>query len=247
MSFNKILSHPDKNTIIRMLTRGQGVRSVAKFLKEKYKGEKQYHISAPTLQKFRKQKLNLEGEALEAIKHASREKTQLKEDKKEDTKLRRLPAYKEKIKEVIDYHVNIQNELKELMVLAKSRMEDLFDKAARGEITINEEANLQKYFLIITTTIERWAKYVEKIADKTVETTNVNITVIEDQMSIMREAVRETIEEMDPEMAIKFIDRLNNKITVLSYKHKKEPTFGEIKDDVKVLTAEVEEIEHDGD
>jgi len=227
-----------------MLTEGQGVRKVAKYLKEKYPNNKRKHVSVPTLQSFRKEKLNLEGEALEAIKVATRDKQQIKKSNQEDTQIRKLPAYKEKIKEIVNYHVDIQNELKELMILAKARMEDLFNKAARGEITINEEANLQKYFQIITTTIERWAKYVEKIADKTVET-NVNITVIEDQMSLMREAIRETIEEMDPEMSIKFLDRLNSKITTLSYRHKKDVmSFSEIKDDAHMLTASIEEIEN---
>jgi hypothetical protein len=245
-SFNKILSHPDKNTIVRMLTGGQGVRKVARYLQEKYPKDKRKHISVPTLQAFRKEKLNLEGEVLETIKISMREKQHIKKSNSESAQIRKLPAYKEKIKEIIDYHVDIQNELKELMILVKARIEDLFNKAVNGEITINEEANLQRYFQIVTTTIERWAKYVEKIADKTVET-NVNITVIEDQMSLMREAIRETIEEMDPEMAIKFLDRLNSKITTLSYKHKKDTvTFNEIKDDAHMLTASVEEIENGG-
>jgi len=227
-----------------MLTEGQGVRAVAKFLMEKYKkpDEKRYHISVPTLQTFRKKHLNLEGEALEVVKQAAKEKRHLKKDKKDKAAVRRLPAYKEKVKEIIDYHVDIQNELKELLILVKARIEDLFDRAADGEITINEEANLQRYFQIVTTTIERWAKYIEKIADKTVETTNVNITVIEDQMSIMREAVRETISEMDPDLAVKFLDRLNHKITTLSYRQKPEVSFQEIKSDVKGLAETVEEI-----
>lgn len=246
MSFSKVLSHPNKNIIVRMLTRGDGVRKVAQYLKERYPKDKSKQISVPTLQAFRKQKLNIEGEALEVIKVAAREKRQVKNSKHESAQIRKLPAYKEKVKEIINYHVDIQNELKELMILVKARIEDLFDKAMRGEITINEEANLQRYFQIVTTTIERWAKYVEKIADKTVET-NVNITVIENQMSLMREAVREVIEEMDPEMAIKFLDKLNNKMTTLSYKHKSDSvTFEEIKNDTHMLTTNVVEI-NDGD
>jgi len=245
---NKVLSHPDKNTIVRMLTEGQGVRTVAKFLKEKYPKDKGKQISVPTLQSFRKEKLNLEGDALDAIKQATKDKQQLKEAKKEDAQIRRLPAYKEKVKEIISYHVDIQNELKELLILVKARIEDLFDRAAMGEITINEEANLQRYFQIVTVTIERWAKYVEKIADRTIETTNVNITVIEDQMSLMREAIRETILEMDPDLAVKFLDRLNRKVTTLSYRRgSSDMSFQEIRTDVQQLTETVEEMNTDAD
>lgn len=240
---NKILLHPDKNTVIRMLMEGKGVRTVAKFLREKYPKDRSKHISTPTLQTFRKQKLNLDGDALGVIKQATKERYHRKMAKKEDAQIRRLPAYKEKLKEVISYHVDIQNELKELLVLVKARIEDLFNKAADGDITINEEANLQRYFQLITTTIERWAKYVEKIADRTVQTTNVNITVIEDQMSIMREAVRETISEMSPDLAIRFLDRLNQKITMLSYRKNPDISFQKIKTDVHQLSKTIEEID----
>jgi hypothetical protein len=225
MSFEKILTHPDKNTIVKMLAQGQGVRMVSKYLREKYPSDKKMHISVPTLQAFRRQKLNLEGEALEAVKQATKERAVEKQEKHNDTKLKRLPAYQEKIKEIVDYHVDIQKELKELFVLAKARMEDLFDKAARGEITINEEANLQRYFQIITTNIERWAKYVEK---------NVNITVIEEQMSVMRDAVREIIGEMSPDLALKFLDRLSQKMATLSYRPKSNTTFAGLKNDVEI-------------
>lgn len=239
MAFEKILLHPDKNTIVRMLMKGDGVRAVAKYLKEKYPGNKKLHLTTNTLQKFRVEKLKLEGTALEAVKEATKKKIEIKEDKKEDTQIRRLPAYKEKLKEVIDYHVDLQNELKQLLILIKARTEDLFDKAANGQITINEEANLQKYFSSWTTTIERWAKYIEKIADKTVET-NVNINVIEDQMATIREAIRETLNEFEPEIAIKFIDKLNSKMSNLSYREPRQVGFNEIKRDVRLLSSEIE-------
>lgn len=245
-SFTKILSHPARNTIIRMLSQGQGIRTVARYLREKYPDDKKLHVSEPTLQKFRKEKLNIEGQALDAIKQAAKEKKAIKEEKKEDTKLRRLPAYKEKIQEAVDLQVDIRKELSELLVLVKSRTEDLFDKAARGEITINEEANLQRYFQAWTTAIERWAKYIDKVADKTVET-NVNITVIEDQMCVLREAIVETIQEMAPELKIKFLDKLSNKMTDLSYRHKGDMSFTDIHTDAKILTASIAGSDEHGD
>jgi plasmid stabilization system protein ParE len=239
MAFEKILLHPDKNLIIRLLMKGEGVRAISKMLKEKYPDNKKLQLTANTLQDFRLQKLKIEGDALMAIKEETKKRIEQKDEKKEDTKIRQLPAYKEKLKEVIDYHVDLQNELKQLLILIKARTEDLFNRAAAGQITINEEANLQKYFSSWTTTIERWAKYIEKIADKTVET-NVNINVIEDQMSVIREAIRETLNEFEPEVAIKFIDKLNSKIANLSYRPPKQVGFNEIRSDVRMLSAEIE-------
>ena len=242
-SFAKILGHPDKNLIVRMLTSGQGVRSVAKELKKLHPKDKKLHISVPTLQKFRKEKLNLEGDVLEAVKQATKEKVAVKEIKKEETRLHRIPAFREAVKKAADVHVDIRQELQELLVTVKTRVEDLFDKAAAGTLSVNEEANLHKYFASWTTTIQQWAKYIDKIADKTIET-NVNITVIEDQMAAIRSAVRETIEEeMDQETATRFMQRLSEKVSELSYRKKQHASMTEMHNNTQSLAEKIQDAE----
>lgn len=246
-SFAKILGHPNKNLIVRMLTQGHGVRAVAKELKKLHPNNKKLHISVPTLQKFRKEKLNLEGEALEAVKQATKEKTAVKEAKKEDTQLRKIPAFRDAVEKAANVHVDIRHELQALLVTVKTRVEDLFDRAAAGTLSVNEEANLHKYFASWTTTIQQWAKYVDKIADKTIET-NVNITVIEDQMAAIRAAVRETIEEeMDQETATRFMQRLSQKITELSYRQKAQQSMTEIHSDTQALAEKIQDAEVDNE
>lgn len=246
MSFKKILSHPDLNMIVKMLSRGDGVRKVAKTLREMHPKNKKLHISTPTLQKFRTQHLKIEGEALAAIKQAVKEKQEVKEFKKEQTKVKRLPAYKEKLKEAIDLHIEIRQELQDMFVLLKARFEDLFDKLQNGEASVADEQSLHKYFQIWITAIEKQAKYVEKIADHTVETTNVNITIIQDQMTVLREAVRETmLEEMSPEGQIRFLEKLDKKMKELSYRHGGLPSFENIHDDVKALTITAGDVDND--
>ena len=113
MAFEKVLNHPDKNVIIRMLLQGRGVRYVAYYLMHKYPNNKDMHITFKTLQAFRKLKLNIEGVALEAIKEAAEDKrterehvAKVKEKKKKKAKekvkkevakenlILRSPAYK---------------------------------------------------------------------------------------------------------------------------------------------------------
>lgn len=248
-SFAKILGHPDKNLIVRMLTSGHGVRAVAKEIKKLHPKDKKLHISVPTLQKFRKEKLNLDGEALEAVKQATKEKKAIKEAKKEDTQLRKIPAFREAVEKAANVHVDIRQELQALLVTVKTRVEDLFDRAGNGTLSVNEEANLHKYFASWTTTIQQWAKYIDKIADKTVET-NVNITIIEDQMAALRSAVRETIEEeMDQETATRFMQRLSQKIDELSYRHKRHESVDQMLDQTQALAEKIQdaEVEDDAD
>jgi len=240
MSFKKVLSHPNINMIVKELTDGAGVRKVAKILQEMYPDDKKKHISPVTLQKFRKEHLGIEGDALEAIKEASKEKKMIETKEQEHKEVQKLPSYKEKLQEAIDLHIDIRQQLANLHILISARMEDLFDKLASGEAKVSDEISLQKYFQTYITLIERWAKYIDKVADYTVET-NVNITVIEDQMALMRESIWELLQEMDPAMAVKFLEKLDNKMKDMDYMTSKRPKFSSMHGDVKALTATIEE------
>lgn len=241
-SFAKILTHPDKNLIIRLLTKGEGVRAVAKHIRERYPDDRGLHISVPTLQAFRKDKLNLQGEVLNQIKEAEKEKKEIKDIQKEGTILRKSPAYKEAIHEAANIHVDIRTELAEMIKLIKFRIEDLFDRAAEGRTTVNEEANLQKYFPILGASLDKWMKYVEKVADKTIET-NINITFIESQMAIMREAVKETLAELDPDLVIKFLDNLNKKLDSIDYRKPRDVNFETMHKQVRELSERIQDAE----
>ena len=243
MSFNKILTHPSRTKIIRMLTKGMGVREVAKIIREMHPDNKKLHLTPTTLQKFRKEKLDLDAEAIKEIKEAESDKREVRDEKKENTQLKGMPIYKEKLQEALDLHIDIRQQLANLSVLINARIENIFNRAQLGGVSTNEEQNLQKYFATYITVLEKWAKYIDKIADQTIET-NVNITVIEDQMAVIRECIRETLMEIDPEMAVRFFSKLERKLSTLSYRTQ-NTSFGEMHQNVKVLSANVEEITTD--
>jgi hypothetical protein len=223
-----------------MLTRGMGVREVAKRIREMHPEDKKLHLTPTTLQKFRKEKLDLNAEALKEIKEAERDKKEVREEKKENTQLKGMPIYKEKLQEAVDLHIDIRQQLANLSVLISARIEAIFDRAQYGNASTNEEQNLQKYFATYITVLEKWAKYIDKIADQTIET-NVNITVIEDQMAVIRECIRETLMEVNPELAVKFFSKLERKLSTLSYRAQ-NTGFGEMHQNVKVLSADVADV-----
>jgi hypothetical protein len=241
----KILDHPDKNLIIRKLMNGEGVRKVAKWLQERHPNDKTRHLSVPTLQTFRKDHLKIEGEALEIIKTAEKEKKVIRDDNREEKKIskeiKNLPSYQEKLKEAVGLHIDIRQQLANLHMLISSRIEDLFDKLAHGEATVSDEVNLQKYFQTYILALEKWAKYIDKVADYTIET-NVNVTVIEDQMALMREAVWEILHNMEPILATRFLEKLSLKMSNMSYRTDKS-SFNKINSDIKVLTSNVEDVD----
>lgn len=240
MAFPKIMGHKHKDLIVKLLLEGRGVRYVSKTLKEMYPEDKSMHVSVPTLQAFRKEHLKLEGDALEEIKKAKRKKEIDKEKKREHTKVRNLPSYRKKLEEVVDLHVDIKKSLAQIDTLIRARLEDFFDRAQEGTASIKEEQLLQGYFDRYFTLLDKWAKYVDKLADHRVEQ-NVNITIINEQMALLRSAVHNVIMNMDPEAALRFTTELGKEMEGLSYRHD-SPSLEELNKDVALLAdAEFEE------
>lgn len=246
MAFPKIMKHPHKSMIVRLLTEGKGVREVAKILKQSFPDTPELHISSNTLQKFRQEHLQLDKDALEQIKREERAKVRQKEQKKEHTQVRNLPSYRKKLQETVDVHIDIRKSLGELDGLLRERIEDFFDKAQAGTASIMEEKLLQGYFDRYFTLLDKWAKYVDKLADLRVET-NVNVTLIQDQMAALRRVVLKLLNKMDPDKAILFMEELNREMSQFEYEKPKQQSLEEIRNDLAALpSAEVEKV-CDGD
>lgn len=246
MPFPKIMKHPHKDMIVRLLTEGKGVREVAKILKQSFPDTPELHISANTLQKFRQEHLQLDKDALEQIKREQRAKTREKEKKKEHTQVRNMPSYRKKIQEAVDVHIDIRTSLGELDGLLRERIEDFFNKAQSGTASVMEEKILQGYFDRYFVLLDKWAKYVDKLADMRVET-NVNVTLIQDQMAALRRVVLKLLNKMDPDKAVIFLEELNIEMAQLEEDKPPRQSFQEIKGELDALpAAEIEEI-RDGD
>ena len=64
---NKVLRHPDKEEIIKMLLNGESVKEVERWIKKKHPRSRRLQISYMTLQKFRAENLNLKGDVLDGL------------------------------------------------------------------------------------------------------------------------------------------------------------------------------------
>jgi len=96
--FGKIINHPSAKLIVRELNKGTGVRALEKMLIELYPGNKEYHLTYATLHKFRKEHLDIEGEALKVIKEVEKDNQEKKEIQKEHARVKKISTYKDKLK-----------------------------------------------------------------------------------------------------------------------------------------------------
>jgi len=214
----KILKHPDKEEIIELLNNGESVRGVEAKLKEKYPNNKNLWLSSVTLQKFRKEHLQLEGKVLKDIQEAGRTQKQILEEQVRQKQLESSDAYNRKIQEIANAKLDVARRILELDKLIETRMEYWFNAVASGEESAAKgDKELRQFMDRQMNLLAQYKKFVEGLADKTVEH-NVNITVFNDQIAILRDVIRECIAEFEPEKAMLFLEKLNHRMANTNYR-----------------------------
>lgn len=209
--FGKILKHPDKEEIVKRLLDGSSVKEVEAWLKKRYAKNKRYQISFVTLQSFRKANLKLEGEVLENIKQARMELKKNESEAQLKDLVTNSSAYQEKLNEIVSNELDTTRKILELEKIISSRMEYYFNQVAAGGAVANDKMLLE-YLNSYRSIIQDWKKYVEGVADTKIEH-NINIQVVNDQISILKNVVFETLQELDPKLVPLFIDKVNKRLS----------------------------------
>lgn len=214
---SKIHSHPDKDEIIQRLTTGESVRDVEAWIASKYPARTQTHlrVSSSTIQNFKSDFLNLKGQVLQDIKDAA---LLTKETIKYETQLADVQAtnsYQEKINSIAQERLDQQRELIEIFHILKSRAEYFYNKLETSDFSDKQEKAFQKYLDQMIVALEQYKKYVE--GHQEVTRHDVNINIMSDQVSLIRESVREILSDLDPALAVKFMASLSAKMRNLSY------------------------------
>lgn len=216
----KILKHPDKEEVIRLLNEGESVRNIETHFKKKYPNNKSLWLSTVTLQKFRKENLNLEGKVLKDIQEAREVQNRMIEEQMLQKSLEASNAYKDKINQIADQHLNVATKIINLNAIVEDKIEYWYNVAKSGEeIPAKADRELRKFIDQQVIILQQYKKLVEGMADKTVDY-NVNITVVNDQITAIRDVIREIIAELGTEKAMMFMDKLNKKLNQTSYRPK---------------------------
>lgn len=212
---NKVLRHPDKEEIIKKLLNGASVKETEAWLSDKYPRKKRLHISYMTLQKFRKEHLNVHGEVLEDIKQARVDLIKQEDGASVRHAVINSTAYQDKINQIAEKELDVTKKLLEMDMLVSSRLEYYFNLLAAGG-SIKEDKIFLEYLNAYKGILQDWKKYVDGVADKTIEH-NINVTVMNDQINILKNVVFEVLSEIDPSMVGIFIERVNNKLNHIEY------------------------------
>lgn len=222
----KILAHPDKEEIIRKLTDGESVRTMEAWLKAKYPNKKSLHLSHVSLQNYRKANLNLHGKVLGDIQEAKAVEDRKVAETMRQRQLEATNAYQDKINSIASEHLDVTKQIIQLNTVVEKRIEYWYNMIESGEeLPAKADVEMRKYIDQQISILQQWKKLVEGMADKTVDY-NVNITVFNDQISIIRDVIKETVAELGPEQGITFMDKLSKRLGQTFYRpaeQRKEP------------------------
>ena len=216
----KVLNHPEKEEIIKKLLSGDSVKEVERWLKKKHPRTKRLHISYMTLQKFRSEHLNLKGEVLEDIKDKRHEVD--KESKEAEAKMliKASSSYIQKIEEIAESELDVSKRLLEMDALINSRIEYYFNLLQTGG-TIREDKVFIEYINTMKSIMQDWKKYIEGYADKKIEH-NININVVNEHAKILKEAVLDILQEINPDLISVFVNKLEYKMKSLDSGYDRE-------------------------
>lgn len=229
---SKVLRHPNKEEIIRRLTEGESIRSIVKWLEVKYKKRKDLRLSNPTLQKFRKEFLQLEGQVLQDIQEKRNTEEAVIVRQQIQAKVAATNAYQDKINAIADTHLDVANKILRLDSIIEDRMEHWYNAIKSGEASASQgDKEIRAYMDRMMPLLQQYKKFVEGMADHTVEHT-VNIKVFNDQIGIFRDIIREILSELEPEKAIKFMDMMSYRLSETNYTHTTQMVDVEVLEDI---------------
>lgn len=212
---NKVLRHPEKEEIISKLLQGESLKQVEAWLKKKHPRTKRLHITYATLQKFRQNYLNLEGEALSQIKEARQQYAKNSKALEKKAMVMASNAYQEKLAEILEDEIDVTRKMLEMEKIISSRIEYYFNALNSGA-GLREERVFIELLTQQRELLRDWKKYVENHADQTIEH-NVNINVVNEQLTVLKGIVFEVLKEMNPAMIPVFVEKLNSKMLDTSY------------------------------
>jgi hypothetical protein len=213
MARNKVLSHPDKELIIQWLTEGIPLRDIEANLAHKYPRKNQEHlrIGFSTIQAFKKKHLNLNDDLLREVRKVRELTKQTIAAEEIKAEVVKTTAYQEAIKNLADVQLNTRNEMIKVWTLIENRLQVLFEKANNSEhLDKNTEKLIQGYLTQFMAVIDQHKKYEEGYREQV--DVNVNVNVMNNQVKMMQDALRETLAEVDPEITIAFMAKLHTKM-----------------------------------
>lgn len=213
--FSRILDHPDCDNILSKILSGIPASDVADWLKLKYEKSEQSHLrlsvsllntlaNNPAVSDLYNNTVKTD---IEKVKSG-------KIDRALAASLKNNATYKERLAEVAGEEVDIVKTIKEVLLIIKTRAEQIFDKIQQNPEQTKGDYALIKYLETLLRTVEQYDKIVNNRPDQIIQH-NVTVQMMGQYTTTFQDVIRRVLEKMDPEMACWFMDEMNKEMALL--------------------------------
>lgn len=212
VDFSQILDHPLKEEIISKIISGVSPRQINEWLKLKYPEKEQKHliISMKLLHDFSMSEYrNYYNHLITSV-----DNIKSPEDiQKLPSSLIKNKTLQDRLINYVDDKIDINKEYMKLHVMIEARLEQIFDRIQQDPAAVDgrKEYVFVKYLEQAQNLIANYNKNVNQAPDQIIQH-NYTVQYVDQQASIIQETVKEILEEVDPELGFKFLDRLQEKM-----------------------------------
>lgn len=219
---NKIFEHPDRNDIVRWISEKMNPKDIAKRLADKYPLPHQRHLrpSWRTVYNFKTTFMPDNKLIISAIEDAKQKYPKWNKQKLDmQAELMNNSAYQTAIAKIAEEEINVKKKLIAVMTLMEDRLEKIYNQMdARGDkINHSDERLFLEYLKNLQILLQQHDQTNRADRAEAAQNINVNISVVNEQASIIKDAVRETLDGVDPNLAVEFMERLSMKMRELQY------------------------------
>lgn len=215
--FSSITNHPDSEEIIsKLLQDGVEPRTVMDWLKLRYPDKQQGHLRLPlrVLKEFQNSGYNaIYMQANQSLQ--TDENGELTLDPQLAKSLVNNKTFQERVHQVLDEKIDLDQAFKGIYVGLMARMEQTFDKIQQNPEGFKGDYVLLKYFEQLMSFVEKYDKYKNNRPDMIIQH-NHTVAYVDKYTACLQQAVLEVLQEIDPEIALLCQERLSEKLSDLN-------------------------------
>jgi len=245
VNFDRILAHPESESLISKLVSGITPKDLSEYLKIKYQSKEEAHLRLPVslLKEFVDSNLNLYSTLQQDIQNVKNGTS----EKKISAALKNNKTYQERMIEAANTEIDIKGMFKTVYVLLNARIEQYFDKVQLSPENLRPDYGLLKYFEMMLNYCEKFDKVVNKNPDQIIQH-NVTVQVMDQYVTVMQDSIRQTLAEIDSDSANLFLERFNENLSKLQLPESMQPAKPVTQEQkllgVEMLQSKLEEIEN---
>lgn len=214
--FKKIIEHPDKDEIVAKLVLGIENKEINQWLKNKYQDVKDRSliVSITNLKLFKDEYLDLYNTIRDDALKLQNTSTELAE---QDPKkfIAGNNAYRQKLEEYIDKEIDIRSMVKNLIIAANFRIEQIFDMIQSNPGNTKPDYVLIQWMQTLANILEKQESLINGNSEKNITQNNINIQIVDQQIGVIQEAIREVISQLDYDTSLLFIEAVNKRMSGL--------------------------------